>query len=141
MKKLLSATAFALTLALYSFSGTAVANDKENSRPSSPIEKAISKLPKDKADNFRATMKQAHKDNQDDYAKIHQAHHDLHEILTADTFDQDGFIEKSRELRKLHDEVSTNLDAAFASAISKLSTSERLTLAKAMEQGHSKKAK
>ncbi len=130
MKALLSITAllFALT-----FSVAATANSRESH---SYMEKAISRLPHDKAEAFHAVMRQAHEQNKDLYDQMHGLHQDLHNILTADTFDRDAFVAKSNEIRELHDKAAANLDAAFASAVAQLSQKERKTVALAMTKEH-----
>jgi len=100
------------------------------------MEKAINKLPPDKAAAFHATMQEAHDNNKDLYDQMHGLHQNLHNILIASTFDKDAFIAKSREMQKLHDEVADNLDVGFASALEPLSQKERRMLAHAMTKQH-----
>jgi len=136
MKKILVSTT-ALLFCL-TFSTAAMAN---SDGASSYMEKAISKLPPDKAAEFHSAMKDAHEQNKELYEQMHALHQDLHNILTADTFDKDAFLAKSREMQQLHDKVAENLDMAFASAIEPLSPKDRNMLALAMtKQHHEKKA-
>jgi len=134
MKKLLSVTTI---LCAISFPMAASANTAANV-PSSYVEQAISRLPADKAEEFRDRMQQAHEDNQDLYNQAHQLREDLHTILTADNFDKDAFIAKSEELRQVHNKIGANLDGAFAEGVADLTPDDRMKLARAME--HEKKA-
>jgi len=122
-------------LAVLHFPGAAFA--QEDNLPRTYMEKAISTLPHDKAEEFRDTLQSAHEENDKLYEQAGQLHTQMHGILAADNFDKDAFIAKSQELRRVHDKIRTNLDEAFADAVSDLSTSQRHTLLAAMEhQGH-----
>ena len=128
MKKLLSATALVLAL---TFTGTALAHSSDAA--DSYMEKAIAKLPPQKAQEFREAMNDAHEQNRDLYEQIHQLHVQLHDILVADKFDAEAFTAKSAELRELHEKMGTNLDKSFASSAAGLTPNERAMLAKAMD--------
>jgi len=131
MKKLLSIAAF---LFITTFSGMALAG---SDMQSSSIEKAISKLPKQEAQEFRDTIQQAHEQNKPLYEQAQALHKDMHDIMNASgDFDEDAFVAKSSELRQVHDKIGKNLDVAFASAVAKLSEKERKMLSHTMEQAH-----
>jgi len=131
MKKLLPIAAF---LFITAFSGVALAGPDMQS---SYMEKAISKLPKQKAQEFRDTMQQAHEENESLYKQARGLHQDMHNIMNASgTFDEDAFVAKSSELRELHEKIGENLDKAFASAVKALSEKERKMLSHNMEQAH-----
>jgi len=132
MKKLLSTTALALTLA---FSGIAYAHDHHDGPPAF-MEEALSKLPDKDADQFRATMKQSHEKDKALFEQMHKLHDEQRAILTADNFDKSAYIVKSKELQKLHDKMHANMTQAFATAVSQLPQDERQTLADAMHHGH-----
>jgi len=105
---------------------------------STPMEKAISRLPHDKAEEFRDSLQSAHEENKDLYEQMRQLHRQMHDIMTADTFDEDAFVSKGEELRQTHDKIAENLDAAFAYALSELSPAQRQMMARAFE--HQRKA-
>lgn len=129
MKRLTLITAMLVVL---HFPVPAFAHD-EDSLPPTLMEKAISKLPHDKAEGFRDELQSAHEENENLYEQARQLHVQLHDILAADSFDRGAFNAKSQELRQLHDKIRTNLDEAFADAVSELSTSDRQTLLAALE--------
>src|SRR5262249_13837015 len=89
MKKILAITALVAGLSL---PGIALAN---TGAPSPYLEQALSSLPKEKAENFRDAMQQAHDENKDLYGQVHQVREDMHQLLTSDTFDQNAFTAKS----------------------------------------------
>ena len=140
MKTLLSTTALLLTL---SFSGTALANSEwygKEGQDMSPsyMEKAICKLPKEDAAQFRDTMKEARENNKDLQEQIGKLHGDLHDILTAETFDKAAFLAKRKDLQQLHDKMETNMTEAFASAVGDLTQDERVTLTRSMDRSRAK---
>ncbi len=129
MKKLILITAMLGVLHLPTL---AFANDGDG-LPPTLMEKAISKLPSDKAEQFRDALQSAHEENAPLYDQAKQLHTQIHDILAADNFDRDAFNAKNQELRQVHDKIRTNLDDAFGAAVSDLSTSERQTLLTALE--------
>jgi len=135
MKHLLSTTALVLTLA---FSGMAYAHDGHDGHdgPPPPFEAGLSKLPQKDADAFRATMKASHEKDKALFEQMHKLHDELHDIMTAETFDKGAFIAKSKELNVLHDKMHAHMTEAFATALSQLSQDERKTMADAMKHGH-----
>lgn len=100
------------------------------------LEQALSGLPQDKAQNFEDTMQQAHDANKDLYSQSHKLHEDMHNLLTADKFDQKAFDAKSKELRQVKEKIEKNLDDAFAKAASKLSQSDRQQLADSLKSAY-----
>lgn len=141
MKNLLTTTALLLTLSLPSL---ALANSEwygkegQDANPSY-MEKAICKLPKDDAAQFRDAMKLARENNKDASVQIENLHGDLHAILTAKTFDMDAFIAKRKDLQQVHDKMEMNMTVAFASAVNGLSQEERVTLTRALDHEHASK--
>ena len=140
MKKILSAILLASTLA---YSSAALAHSEwygkegQDEKPSY-MEDAICKLPKQKAADFRATMKETQEENKDMKEQVYRLHGDLHAILTAPDFDKRAFLAKRQEIQKLYDEMEENRADAFASAVSQLSQKERLTLTRALHHDHVK---
>jgi len=139
MKKLLTATLVAFTMA---FSGAAIAHSewygKEGQDETSAyMDHALSRLPAQKAADFRETMKNAREENKDLEEKVHGLHGDLHTILTAPDFDKKAFLEKRTEIQQLHDQMEANRTEAFASAVSELSQKERVALTRSLD--HAKK--
>jgi len=137
-KKLLSTTALILTLA---FSGMAYADHDWNGKGEHDGRPSFADvLPKDKAEQFHATMQQAHEKNLVLIDKMHQLREERRSILTAPKFDKEAFLAKSAELAKfretLHDQIRTNMKEAFATAVSTLSQEERQALAASMEKAH-----
>src|ERR1700677_1729174 len=108
----------------------------DNSPPNTPMEKAISALPHDKAETFRDSLQSAHEENEGLYKQEQQLRSQIHDILAADDFNKDAFNTKSQELRQLHDKIRTNLDEAFGDAVSNLSAAERKTLVASLEKQH-----
>ena len=140
MKTLLSTTALLLTLG---FSSAALAHSewygKEGQDGSaSYMEGAIHKLPKDDAAQFRDTMKAARDSNKPLQDQIEKLHGELHDILTAPTFDKTEFLARRNEIQQLHGQMETNMVMAFASAVSELSQEERVTLTRALHREHTK---
>lgn len=133
MKKLVMITA---ALCVLNFPLVATAN---TDAPSAYLEQALSKLPQEKAENFRDSMQQAHEENKDLYDQVQQLHEDMHKIMTADKFDEVEFASKSKELRQLHEKIAANLDEGFVHAIADLSPGERKKLARALEHTHQEK--
>jgi uncharacterized membrane protein len=140
MKILLSTTALLLTLG---FSSAALANSdwygKEGQDVTpSYMERAICKLPKTDAAQFRDTMKEAREANKPLQEQVEKLHGDLHAILTADIFNKDTFIAKRNDIQQLHDKMEANMTEAFASAVANLNQEERVTLARALSHEHAK---
>jgi uncharacterized membrane protein len=143
MKTLLSTTALLLTLG---FSTVALANMNtewygKEGQDHSPayMENAISKLPKDDADQFRETMKDARENNKPLWDQVDNLHGDLHAILIAPTFDKGAFLAKRQQVQQLHDQMETNMTVAFATAVDGLSQEERVTLTRALHHEHDKR--
>ncbi len=139
MKRLLSTTVLVLTM---TFSGAALANsdwygkEGQDEKPSY-MNTALAKLPAKKAAEFRNTMKELHEDNKVFQAQLYKLHGDLHNILTAPTFDKEAFLEKRAEVQQVHDRMETNRTEAFAAAVSELSQNQRITLTRALHQDRS----
>ncbi len=133
MNKIFSSAILGLALTI---SSAAYAAPSTTAVQQSYIDSGLTALSRKDANNFRDTIGQAHEKNKDLYEQIHQVHEDLHGILTADSFDEDAFLEKSAELRKLHVQIGTNIDEAFANAISNLSDKERMRFADALQASH-----
>ena len=138
MKKLLSAT---LLVSAMAFSSAALAHSEwygkegQDEKPSY-MEHALSRLPADKAADFRDTMKGAHEDNRILQERLHRLHGDLHAILTAPTFDENAFLAKRAEIQQVHDKMENNRTEAFTVAVSELSQDERVTLTRALDHAH-----
>jgi uncharacterized membrane protein len=130
MKKLLSTGVLALSI---TFSGAAQAHmdwygkEGQDEKPSY-MENALSKLPPQKASDFRDTMKESDEENKNSQEQVYRLHNDLHAILTAPVFDRNAFLAKRADLQKLHEKMEENRADAFAAAVSDLSQAERVTL-------------
>src|SRR5579884_2627059 len=133
MKKLITITAL---FCAFSLPSAALAH---GSMQSGYLEQALSTLPQEKAEDFRDAMQQAHEENKELYGQAHQLRQDMRRILTAPDFDADAFTAKSEELRQVHDQITENLDDAFAQAAEDLSPRERMKLADALERAHEEK--
>lgn len=137
MKKLLSTGMLAFTITL---SGAALAHtdwygkEGQDEKPSY-MENALSKLPTQKAADFRNTMVESDEENKDAQEQIYRLHSDLHAILTAPVFDKKAFLAKRADLQKLHGKIEENKAEAFAAAASELSQTERTTLARDLHRG------
>jgi len=140
MKKLLSTAALIFTM---TFSGAAQAHTEwygkegQDEKPTY-MEHALSRLPADKAADFRDTMKGAHEDNRILEEQLHRLHGDLHAILTAPDFDENAFRTKRREIQQLHAKMENNRTEAFSVAVSELSQNERVTLTRALDHARAK---
>lgn len=139
MKKLYSTTALILILSL---SGAMAAHAHGQGKDSQPsyLDQTIAKLPADDAAHFRDTMKQAHEKNMAIADRIHELHDELDDIMAAEPFDKDAFLDKSAKLRAVYEKMRTNTDEAFADASAQLSQQEREQVAAAMAYPHKKHA-
>lgn len=136
MKRLLSTTALVLSLSL---SGMAYANDAPDGGRHGFMQGALSKLPQDKADAFRNTLKQAREKNTETHDQMKKLHDQLYTIMTAPTFDKKAYIAKNGEIQALQEKMQKSRNAAFANALSSLTQEERTSVAdslKAMHQKH-----
>jgi len=130
MKKLFPAMLAAVSLAC---AGAVYANDEPMGHEGPPhFEKALSKLPADKAKIFRATMQQVQEKNEPLMEQMHSLHDELHTIVTAPEFDKDAFLVKHREIEKLEEKIHANMTEGMASVFSQLSAEQRKTIAAAM---------
>jgi len=137
MKNLSSIAALLIVL---SFSGAAFAHDDSQGKNGVPsyLDTALTKLPEQDADQFRATMKKAHEDNMAIASQIHVLHDELDGIMATEPFDKDAFRAKSAKLREVYEKMRANSDDAFASATAQLTQKERKTLVTAMAYPHDK---
>jgi uncharacterized membrane protein len=140
MKNLYSLAAIIIVLGFSApaFAHSTSSGDMVNGVPSY-LDTALKKLPKQDADQFRATMKKAHEDNMAIADQVHSLHDELDTILSADTFDKEAFRTKSAQLRDVYAKMRTNSDDAFANAAAALPKDERQALVAALAYPHDKK--
>ncbi|MEI7669682.1 MAG: periplasmic heavy metal sensor [Pseudomonadota bacterium] len=141
MKKLLTTTILALTIG---FSSLACANSdwygKEGQEEKSYyMNNAISKLPNNKAADFRKNLSESDEDNKQLRQQLYQLHSDLHAILVAPEFDKDSFHIKRGEIQRVYDKMESNRTEAFANAVSELSQEERVILTRSLHNSHKAK--
>lgn len=157
MKKLLTSTALvcALTFSPAAFAASGVAAYSGNAARENAItewygkegqdetpaymERALAKLPAEKADDFRTAMQGANDENHALAEQLARLHGDLHELLTAPTFDRQAFLAKRAQIRQVRDQIAANRAEAFATAVSGLSQEERVTLTRSLHQEKTRK--
>ncbi len=139
MNKLLSTTALVLSL---TFSGMAhAAPDGDKPHGARFMEEAISKLPPQKAEAFRNTLKQAHEKGKESREQSKKLHEELRAIMTAEKFDKSAYLAKTEELRVLREKKYKAKSAALATALSALTQEERTTIADNMRKKHERHGK
>lgn len=132
-RSLLFTTAIALTFAMTSL---ATAHDGPPKGPHGPMEQAIDQLPPKDAEQFRATLKQAHEADKPVMEKIRHIDEELRTLTKAETFDKEAYLAKAKEKDELERTHHTHMTAAHAEALSKLPAPARKTLADAMPPHH-----
>ena len=138
MKRLLSTTALILSLSLsgmaYAYNG---ADGKEGHHGF--MQGALSKLPQDKAEAFRNTLKQAREKNTATHEQMKKLHDQLYTIMAAPTFDKKAYLAKNAEIQGLKEKMQKTRSAAFAMALGNLTQEERTSVADSfrdMQQKH-----
>lgn len=136
MKKLLTTTALVLSL---TFSGMALAYDGgDKGEHGGFMKEAFSKLPQDKAEAFRNTLKESREKNKASHEQIKKLHDELYTIMTAPTFDKKAYLAKSGEIQALKDKMHKAKTAAFATGLSNLTQEERTSVADSLREMHKK---
>jgi uncharacterized membrane protein len=93
-------------------------------------------LSQDKIDLLRSTMKKVHEDNKDVFADLHQLHKERHDILAAQSFDQEAFLAVQAKIERDRDLIAQSRDAAFASIADKFTPEEREHIVRKMGHHH-----
>lgn len=137
MNKFLLSTAMAALM----FGGAAMAEIPAGKGPHGTpprVEAVLEKLPKEKADLFRATMKGLKEDRQASREQHKKLRGELEAILTAPTFDKAAFLAKSKEIAALRDAKRQKFEEAIASIAGQYTQEERKMLVDAMPKhgGH-----
>lgn len=132
MKKLLAVSALALVLS------APLALQAAQDGPPPPVKKrmeaVLEKLPPEKAEAFKATLKASREANKDKREGVKKLHDELAAIVTAPTFDKAAFLAKHKEIDAARAEMSDTRHAAMAEALSKLSQDERKTVSEGMKK-------
>lgn len=134
MKKLLATSA--IILALVSTSGIAQAKEwGRHGGMHKHIEETLAKLPEDKANLFRDTMKKVREENQGQREKLRTIGQEIKDIVNAPEFDKNAYLAKTHEAQVIFGEMGAKRSAAFADVLSQLNQDERKIIVEAMPHG------
>lgn len=130
MKKLLALTALGMILA----ATPVMANDHQG-KPGGRMEEALSKLPADKAELVRNSMKEGREEGKAERETLKKLFTEQKAIMVAPTFDKTAYLAKSKEISAVFAEVQTKRTERIADVASKLTAEERKVLADAHKGG------
>lgn len=133
MNKLLTAAALALAIAVGGFTVSS-ADDHKSGFPKK-FEEKISKLPKDKQELVKKSFEEGKAERKANWEKAKTLREEVKTILTAEKFDKDAFLAKSKEIAALKAESQTKGAERFADLASKMNVEERKILAEIMPKG------
>lgn len=135
MKKLLTASALALALAA-PFALSA-ADGAKSEQKTGRMERALEKLPKEKAAAFKEALKASREASEPKREAMRKLRDELDAIVAAPTFDKAAFLAKHKEINAVKTELAQAREEAMANALSKLTQAER----KAVQEGFKKRYK
>ncbi len=133
MKKLLISTLLSATILA---SGTAFADDMKRAPMPKHMQEAISTLPQDKQELVKKSMQEGREANKASFEQMRALRKEINEILTAEKFDKDAFLSKSKALEALQDKMAANRMERIADLASQLTQEERKAVFPAMMKRH-----
>jgi uncharacterized membrane protein len=126
MKRIFATSVFSTLLLL----STAAYAEHEPMHPGHPgmMSEKLAGLPESKQSLIKASMQEGRKEAKPIMEKIHALHGELKTIATATQFDKGAFLEKSKQLQALHNQLQSMRNERIAMLGTQLSAEERKSL-------------